>query len=81
MEDEYVMPDMKFRAVMIPARYTEVLDNLLHYKDTREAIESAMSDYPLYQTDPNVVKEFGTAYAIPTRQELNNKILNHYRFM
>lgn len=80
MEDEYVMPDMTFRASMIPARYTEVLDNLLRNPTMRPVIYETMSEYPLYQTDPNVVREYGTAYAIPTREELNNKILNHYRF-
>ena len=79
-EDEFVMPSMEHRATMIPARYTEVLDNLLYYPDTREAITEAMSKYPLYQTDPNKVNEFGTAYKVPTREELNNKILNFYRF-
>ena len=80
MEDEYVMPEMSGRAVMIPARYTEVLNNLLFYPDTREAITEAMSDYPLYQTNPDKVNEYGTAYKVPTREELNAKILNHYRF-
>lgn len=80
MEDEFVMSSMEHRATMIPARYTEVLDNLLYYPDTREAITEAMSKYPLYQTDPNKVNEFGTAYKVPTREELNNKILNFYRF-
>lgn len=79
-EDEYVMPDMNYRSPMIHARYTEVLNNLMFYPDTREAITTAMSDYPLYQTDPNVVREYGTAYSIPTRDELNTKILNHYRY-
>ena len=37
-EDEYVMPDMSFRATMIPARYTEVLSNLMYYPDTMAAI-------------------------------------------
>lgn len=66
--------------MIIPAQYTEVLDNLLQNEDAKTAIDSAMSDYPLYQTDPNRVKQYGTAYTIPTRTELNNKILNHYRF-
>lgn len=66
--------------MIIPARYTEVLDNLLRNEDAREAIEQAMSDYPLYETDPNKVREYGTAYKIPSRQELNDKILNYYRF-
>lgn len=66
--------------MLIPARYTEVLDNLINNQDAKAAIDLAMSDYPLYQTNPNKVKEYGTAYSVPTRQELNNKILNHYRF-
>ena len=80
MEDEYVMPPMTGRAVMLPARYTEVLNNLLFYPDTKEAITEAMSDYPLYQTDSDKVNVYGTAYTVPTREELNAKILNHYRF-
>lgn len=82
-EDRYVMPDDTFfnhHAKMIPARYTEVLDNLLRYDQTKAWIDNAMSDYPLYQTNPNRVKVYGTAYSVPTRAELNNKILNHYRF-
>ena len=66
--------------MIIPAQYTEVLDNLLRNEDAKTAIYSAMSNYPLYQTDPNRTKEYGTAYTIPSRTELNNKILNHYRF-
>ena len=62
------------------AHYTEVLDNLLQNDQTAPAIAQAMSTYPLYQTDPNKVKKYGTAYIIPTRQELNTKILSYYRF-
>jgi hypothetical protein len=79
-EDEYVMPEMSFRATMIPARYTEVLSNLMYYPDTKTAIDEAMSDYPLYQTDPDAVRQYGTAYAVPSRDELNTKILNHYKY-
>ena len=79
-EDEYVMPEMSLRATMIPARYTEVLDNLLRYDDTAAAITTAMSKYPLYETDPEKVKKYGTSYKVPTRQELNKKILSYYRF-
>ena len=82
-EDIYVMPDESVfnqHASMIPARYTEVLDNLLRNPQSKAHIDTAMSDYPLYQTDPNKVKVYGTAYTIPSKAELNNKILNHYRF-
>lgn len=66
--------------MIIPAKYTEVLDNLLRNEQTAEAITTAMSTYPLYETDPDRVEEYGTAYKIPTRAELNNKILSYYRF-
>ena len=66
--------------MIIPAKYTEVLDNLLRNEQTSQAIATAMSTYPLYETDPNKVNEYGTAYTVPTRAELNEKILNHYRF-
>lgn len=82
-QDEYVMPEEfinTYIGTQMPARYTEVLNNLLFYPDTKEAITEAMSDYPLYQTDPDKVNEYGTAYKVPTREELNAKILNHYRF-
>ena len=66
--------------MIIPAKYTEVLDNLLRNEQTAPAIAEAMSKYPLYETDPNKVNEYGTAYKVPTRAELNNKILSYYRF-
>ena len=66
--------------MIIPARYTEVLDNLLRNEEAKAAIEEAMADYPLYETDPDKQRQFGTAYKVPTREELNEKILNHYRF-
>lgn len=66
--------------MLIPARYTEVLDNLLRNEEAKAEIDKAMSSYPLYQTDPDKVNQYGTAYAVPTRAELNTKILNFYRF-
>lgn len=66
--------------MIIPAKYTEVLDNLLRNEEASAAIAQAMSSYPLYETDPNKVNQYGTAYKVPTRLELNTKILNHYRF-
>lgn len=66
--------------MIIPAKYTEVLDNLLRNEQTAPAIAEAMSKYPLYETDPNKVNQYGTAYKVPTRAELNNKILSYYRF-
>ena len=66
--------------MIIPAKYTEVLDNLLRNEQTATAIATAMSKYTLYETDPNKVQKYGTAYKVPTRQELNTKILSYYRF-
>ena len=66
--------------MIIPAYYTEVLDNLLRNEEAKSAIDEAMSDYPLYETDSTLTRQYGTAYKVPTRKELNDKILNHYRF-
>lgn len=66
--------------MLIPARYTEVLDNLLRNEQTATELNTAMSKYPLYETDPNKVNKYGTAYKVPSRQELNTKILSYYRF-
>lgn len=66
--------------MLIPARYTEVLDNLLRNEQTATALNTAMSKYPLYETDPDKVYKYGTAYKVPSRQELNTKILSYYRF-
>lgn len=66
--------------MIIPAQYTEVLDNLLRNEDAKSAIDTAMSDYSLYQTNSSLTRQYGTAYQVPTRQELNDKILNHYRY-
>lgn len=66
--------------MIIPARYTEVVENLLQNEQTAEAINTAMSKYPLYETDPDAVRVYGTAYKVPTRQELNTKILSYYRY-
>ena len=66
--------------MIIPAKYTEVLDNLLRNEQTATAIATAMSKYPLYETDTNKTRKYGTAYKVPTRAELNNKILSYYRF-
>lgn len=66
--------------MIIPAKYTEVLENLLQNEQTAPLIAEAMSKYPLYETDPNKVNEYGTAYKVPTRAELNSKILAYYRW-
>lgn len=62
-----------------PARYTEVLVNLITNPQSKQAIDQAMSTYPLYQSK-STDNTYGTAYVIPTREQLNNKILNYYRW-
>lgn len=83
MEDEYYINDDFINHCVgnqLPARYTEYLDTLLKNPYTRPAIEQAMSHYQLYETNPDLVRKYGTAYKVPTRNELNTKILNFYRF-
>ena len=58
---------------MIQARYTEVLYNLLKNNRTKQLIDEKMSTYPLYVSTSK--HEYGIPNIIPTRKELNNKIL------
>lgn len=55
------------------ARYTEVLRDLMKNEHTAAALNKALSTYPIYQGKK--------AYdLIPTREELNAKLLNHYKY-
>lgn len=58
---------------MIHAKYTEVLKNLLDDPAARAAIDKALSTYPLYK--PEKVYDL-----VPDREELNNRLLNHYKY-
>ena len=60
------------------SKYTEVLVNLLNNPEAKASIELAMSDYPLY-TNPDSIT-LGGVKLVPTREELNNKILNYYKY-
>ena len=63
---------------IIPARYTEVVYNSMHNEEAKNKILEAMSTYPLYQR-----KQQGYEHIpcyIPTREELNNAILNYYMY-
>lgn len=62
---------------IIPARYTEVLVNLINNPEAKAKIDQAMSTYPLYQKKST--EEYMPSY-IPTREELNNAILNYYKY-
>lgn len=57
------------------ANYTCLLRTLLNDSEYKELIDEAMSTYPMY------VPEHQQLYAlVPTRSELNQKILNHYKY-
>lgn len=61
-------------------KYTEYLYNLMNDENVRPLIDDAMSEYPLYQSKiPENEREF-IPYHVPTREELNNKILNYYKY-
>lgn len=62
---------------MIYAKYTEVLKNLLDNPQTKELIDKAMSTYELYEQR---TKGEYIPIHIPTRQELNDAILNYYKY-
>lgn len=65
--------------MIIPARYTEVLYNLINNPQTKTKIDEAMSTYPLYEST-NQNKEYNIPNIIPTREQLNKKILDYYRY-
>lgn len=58
---------------MINAKYTVVLKTLMDNEQTKAALDKALSTYPLYEGK----KDYDL---IPTREELNIKILNHYKY-
>lgn len=62
---------------MIKAKYTVVLKALMDNPEARAALDDALSRYPLYEKKSP--EKFIPSY-IPTRQQLNNKILNHYKY-
>jgi len=62
---------------IIPARYTEVLYNYMQNDEAKAKIMEAMSTYPMYQRKST--QEHIPCY-IPTREELNNAILNYYMY-
>lgn len=58
---------------MIRAKYTVVLHTLLNDPNVKEQLDLALSTYPLYAADEPYD-------LIPTREELNTKLLNHYKY-
>lgn len=62
---------------MIKAKYTIVLKTLLDNPTAKEKIYQALSKYPLYEKKSK--EEFRPSH-IPTRDQLNKKILNYYKY-
>lgn len=58
---------------MIKAKYTVVLKTIMDNRAARAEIDKALSKYPLY-TPPK------TYDMVPGRQEINNRLLNHYKY-
>ena len=59
------------------ARYTVTLKTLMEHPDYSLGIQNALSKYPLYSKRSK--EEYIPSY-IPTREELNRKLLNHYKY-
>lgn len=59
------------------AKYTAVLNDLLRDEKTKGLINDALSHYPMYT--PTSKNEY-IPRVVPTREELNQKILNHYKY-
>lgn len=62
---------------MFRAKYTVVLRTLMDDPILKQQLDKALSTYPLYEKTSK--EEFIPVY-IPTRDELNMKILNHYKY-
>ena len=58
---------------MIRAKYTVVLHTLMNDQTVKEQLDQALSTYPLYK--PEKVYDL-----IPTREQLNDRLLNHYKY-
>lgn len=59
-------------------KYTVSIYNLMQDTYSKQAIEKAMSTYPLYKATSE--RKNGIPNIIPTREELNKAILNYYMF-
>lgn len=60
-----------------PSQYTEVLINIMENKQTRPYLDEAMSDYPLYESK---LSHEDIPNFLPTREEINTAILDHYKY-
>ena len=59
------------------ARYTVELRELINNEGVKPLIDKALSTYPIYQSISQVED---VKYLIPSREQLNNKLLNHYKY-
>ena len=57
------------------AQYTIELRTLMNDERVMPLIQKALSTYPMYVPENEIAKE-----VIPTREELNEKLLNHYKY-
>ena len=62
---------------MINAQYSVVLKTLMDNEQTKAALNKALSTYPLYEKKS---KEEYIPSIVPTREQLNQKILNRYKY-
>lgn len=59
------------------AKYTVVLNELLKNDETRALIDKVLTQYPIYKATS---KNEYIPRIVPTREELNQKILNYYKY-
>lgn len=59
------------------AKYTVVLSEIMKHEATMELLNDALTSYPLYK--PTSKNEF-IPRIVPTREELNTALLNHYKY-
>ncbi len=60
---------------MIKARYTIVLKTLMDDERVKPLLDKALSTYPMYTPKNEMLYSL-----IPKREELNKKLLNHYKY-
>lgn len=57
------------------AKYTEYLRDLMLNQEVKAQLDKALSTYPLYASQNEALADL-----IPTREKLNEKLLNHYKY-
>lgn len=62
---------------MMYGKYTVLLRSLMENEDTKPLLDKALSTYPLFKPDTENEEVLSL---IPTREQLNDKILNHYKY-